>query len=344
MERIVTYTATSEEEGLTISSWLRRLGFSVHQIGRMKFRNDGICLNGKRARVNVTIKEGDLLALQLMDKGEDLREGTDRAPSPGRVDWADPDPSVGPLTILYEDPDILALHKKQGLVCHPSPGHYADTLANGAAAYLHGQGIRGRIYLLGRLDRDTSGIVIFAKHAEAAAMLGDQRDRGEFEKIYLAEVRGVFEEGKETGIVDGPLRRIRDTMHMEISPEGKKARTFYRVLGTEKEGEETFSLVRCRIEQGRTHQIRVHMASAGHPLAGDPLYGMGASPIGIGKEVPRAENVDLHLHAFYCRFRQPFTGEEILIRDPAPAWALRYKAFRSGAGNDPADVSGKIPE
>lgn len=324
MKRIVRYTASVKEEGETISAWLKELGFSTGQIGRMKFRKDGICLNGERARVNRIVKEGDLLSLQLMDRGEDIREGTDRAPAPGKVVWADPAPEVGPLKVLYEDPDILAVHKRAGLVCHPSPGHYADTLANAAAFYLKGQGITGRLFLLGRLDRDTSGIVIFAKHAEAAAMLGDQRKKGTFEKIYLAEVRGGLE-SKET-VIDRPLRRIRDTMHMEVSPEGKEARTFCRVLGTRTEGGETYSLVRCRIEHGRTHQIRVHLASAGHPLFGDPLYGFGALPIGIGKEAPRAEQVDLHLHAYICTFRQPFTGEVITVADPAPAWAERYGA------------------
>ena len=127
-------------------------------------------------------------------------------------------------------------------------------------------------------------------------------------------------------MIDRPLRRIRDTMHMEVSDEGKEARTFCRLLGTRTEEGETLSLVRCRIEHGRTHQIRVHLASIGHPLLGDPLYGFGALPIGIGKEVPRAGDVDLHLHAYICTFRQPFTGEEITVRDPAPAWAERYGA------------------
>ena len=322
MKRFVTYKASAAEEGKTISAWLRDLGFSAGQIGRMKFRRDGICLNGERARVNRTLREGDILTLQLMDEGEDIREGTGRAPAPGRVVWADPAPEVGPLQVLYEDPDLLAVHKRAGLVCHPSPGHYADTLANGAAAYLKDQGITGRLFLLGRLDRDTSGIVIFAKHAEAAAMLGDQRKKGLFEKIYLAEARGAF--AGEEGLVDAPLRRIRDTMHMEIHPQGKEARTFYRVLGTREAAGETFSLLRCRIEHGRTHQIRVHLASTGHPLYGAPLYGPFAVPLGVGREVPRAGEVDLHLHALACHFRQPFTGEEIRVTDPPPAWARQY--------------------
>ena len=89
MKRIVSYTASGKEEGKTISAWLKELGFSAGQIGRMKFRKDGICLNGERARVNRTLKEGDLLSLQLMDRGEDIREGTDTAPAPGKVVWAD---------------------------------------------------------------------------------------------------------------------------------------------------------------------------------------------------------------------------------------------------------------
>ena len=224
MERFVTYTAGKEEEGLAISAWLRRLGFSAHQIGRMKFRRGGICLNGEWSRVNRTVHAGDLLRLQLMDNDRDLRAGTDRAPAGGRVEWADPDPSVGPLTVLYEDPDILAVHKRAGLVCHPSPGHYADTLSNAAAAYLRGQGITGRLYLLGRLDRDTSGIVVFAKHAEAAAMLSGQRKQGGFEKIYLAEVRGSFSGCPKSGKIEAPLSRIPDTMHMQVDPDIRTAK------------------------------------------------------------------------------------------------------------------------
>ena len=328
MERFVTYTAGKEEEGLAISAWLRRLGFSTHQIGRMKFRRGGICLNGEWSRVNRTVHAGDLLRLQLMDNDRDLRAGTDRAPAGGRVEWADPDPSVGPLTVLYEDPDILAVHKRAGLVCHPSPGHYADTLANAAAAYLRGQGITGRLYLLGRLDRDTSGIVVFAKHAEAAAMLSGQRKQGGFEKIYLAEVRGSFSGCPKSGKIEAPLSRIPDTMHMQVDPDGKAAGTFYQVLAEDSDSVSPKTLCRCTIEHGRTHQIRVHMAHTGHPLVGEPLYGMYAGPIGIGKKVPAAEEVDLHLHAWKCRFRQPFTGEMVEITDPAPVWAEQYGIIR----------------
>ena len=247
-----------------------------------------------------------ILRLQLMDNDRDLRAGTDRAPARGRVEWSDPDPSVGPLTVLYEDPDILAVHKRAGLVCHPSPGHYADTLANAAAAYLRGQGITGRLYLLGRLDRDISGIVVFAKHAEAAAMLSGQRRQGGFEKIYLAEVRGSFSGCPKSGKIEAPLSRIPDTMYMQVDPDGKAAGTFYQVLAEDPDSVSPKTLCRCTIEHGRTHQIRVHMAHTGHPLVGEPLYGMYAGPIGIGKKVPAAEEVDLHLEmplpsAFYRR-------------------------------------------
>lgn len=310
MERYVSYTAGPSEEGLTISAWMGRLGYSRHQIGRMKFRPDGICLNGQRVRVNTAAAAGDVLTLQLMDRPPEDK----KAPA---VVWADPDPSVGPLRILYEDQDLLLVDKPPGLVCHPSPGHYADTLANAAAAYLRSQGITGRLFLLGRLDRDTCGVVAFAKHAEAAAMLGRQRESGHFFKTYLAEVRGTFSPEEEKGVIDLPLCRIGDTMWMQVSPGGKPARTLYEALAPTPAG----TLCRVLIEQGRTHQIRVHMAYRGHPLITDPLYGMGASPLGKEGEVPRAADTDLHLCAASCVLIQPFTGQTIRVRASLPDWA-----------------------
>lgn len=214
--------------------------------------------------------------------------------------WVSPVPWLSenyPLHILYEDEDILAADKPSGVVCHPSPGHFDDTLSNQVAEHLGRIGKELDVRVTGRLDKDTSGIVIFALNTETAAQLIKQRKASMMSKLYIARVRGHFSQPadgrnqqKESasaggldrkkenapirGTVDKPLRRESpDSFRMVTAADGKEARTHYLVLAEEEDGT---SLVACRIEHGRTHQIRVHMASIGHPLVGDRLYGREA--------------------------------------------------------------------
>ena len=238
--------------------------------------------------------------------------------------WVSPVPWLSenyPLHILYEDEDILAADKPSGVVCHPSPGHFDDTLSNQVAEHLGRIGKELDVRVTGRLDKDTSGIVIFALNTETAAQLIKQRKASMMSKLYIARVRGHFsqpadgrdqqkepasaggldrkkthalvrwtDQQKESasaggvdrkkenapirGTVDKPLRRESpDSFRMVTAADGKEARTHYLVLAEKEDGT---SLVACRIEHGRTHQIRVHMASIGHPLVGDRLYGREA--------------------------------------------------------------------
>ena len=214
--------------------------------------------------------------------------------------WVSPVPWLSenyPLHILYEDEDILAADKPSGVVCHPSPGHFDDTLSNQVAEHLGRIGKELDVRVTGRLDKDTSGIVIFALNTETAAQLIKQRKASMMSKLYIARVRGHFsqpadgrDQQKEPasaggldrkkenapirGTVDKPLRRESpDSFRMVTAVDGKEARTHYLVLAEKEDGT---SLVACRIEHGRTHQIRVHMASIGHPLVGDRLYGREA--------------------------------------------------------------------
>ena len=285
---------TGRESGWTAGQLLRkRLGFSKKQISRLKFRESGILVNGERQRVNVLLKEGDILKVGL---AEGSRSGK-----------VEPCPGQGILRILYEDRDLLAVDKPAGLVCHPSHGHHLDTLANQAAAYLRGGGEACTIRICGRLDKDTSGIVLFAKNREAAAALARQRAAGVMRKVYLAMTEGCPE--PREGTVDAPVGRAPgELMKMQVSEEGKPARTGYRVLRTEEWRGRQAALVELTLEQGRTHQIRVHMAALGCPLAGDPLYG---NPAGSGAR----------LHAWKLSLVQPFTGERIFFRAESPDWA-----------------------
>ena len=169
----------------------------------------------------------------------------------------------------------------------------------------------------GRLDRETSGIVTFAKNTEAAAGIQKQRADGRLVKIYLALAEGDFAEDR--GVVDFPLRRESPGSHrMVCAADGKAAGTFYRVLErrTGPDGAPR-TLLACRIEHGRTHQIRVHMAQIGHPLAGDPLYGNSAAEL---------SSEPMGLHAYKLSFQQPFSGESVTIRANLPEWAYNLKA------------------
>ncbi len=390
--RILRFEIGKEEKGETIKSFLmRRVGFSSKQLSRFKYRKDGILLNGEKRYVNAGLSEGDVLEIRLTQGGEpveahphdaltggtpredDQMPGYQRARD-GRLQkiWAAPAGWLEenhPLRILYEDQDILAADKPSGVVCHPSPGHYDDTLSNQVAQHLGRIGQELDVRVTGRLDRDTSGIVIFALNTETAAQLIKQRQEalknrsdastpapasalrqmtsGSCFKLYIARVRGRFL--ALTGTVDLPLRReSQDSFRMIASPDGKKARTHYCVLAECPDGT---SLIACRIEHGRTHQIRVHMAETGHPIVGDRLYGPEASQAlqdsagtgtvmyGYGPEAsqdstgtgavmhgPESSQDSgmtgvLMLHAYRAVFRQPFTGKEIRIEAPLPDWA-----------------------
>ena len=393
--RILRFEIGKEEKGETIKSFLmRRVGFSSKQLSRFKYRKDGILLNGEKRYVNAGLSEGDVLEIRLTQGGEpveahphdaltggtpredDQMPGYQRARD-GRLQkiWAAPAGWLEenhPLRLLYEDQDILAADKPSGVVCHPSPGHYDDTLSNQVAQHLGRIGQELDVRVTGRLDRDTSGIVIFALNTETAAQLIKQRQEalknrsdastpapasalrqmtsGSCFKLYIARVRGRF--STLTGTVDLPLRReSQDSFRMIASPDGKKARTHYCVLAECPDGT---SLIACRIEHGRTHQIRVHMAETGHPIVGDRLYGPEASQAlqdragtgtvmyGYGPEAsqdstgtgavmhgPEASQASqdsgmtgvLMLHAYRAVFRQPFTGKEIRIEAPLPDWA-----------------------
>ncbi len=346
--RKLTYDITEEEAGRTVRAFLsERLGFSSHQMSRLKFREDGITVNGSKAYVSHILKEGDRLQLRLTQRHEPRDTEGARPPKI----WLAPAPSLQnyPLQVLYEDADLLIVNKPAGIVCHPSPGHYMDTLANQAAEHLGGIGTQMDIRVTGRLDRETSGIVTLALNTETAAQIQKQRASGSLDKTYLALVRGIPGPAGTTGRIDAPLRREYPGSHrMVTAPDGKAAVTEYVVERVWQEGERkdippaasldpggeasagtAVSLLRCRITHGRTHQIRVHMASIGYPLVGDPLYGV-ESDRDRGRRVSEQDrpteaetvtDVQMCLHAWRLRLIQPFTGETIQAEAPAPAWA-----------------------
>ena len=181
------------------------------------------------------------------------------------------EPENIPINIVYEDSDVIVVNKPQGMVVHPAPGNYTGTLVNGLLYHCNDLStINGVIRpgIVHRIDKDTSGILVIAKNDNSHNFLSEQLRNHSMKREYYAVVEGVLKQDK--GTIDKPLgRNKKDRLKMGIVEGGKRAVTHYEVLERYKSN----TLIKCILETGRTHQIRVHMASIGHPLIGDPLYG-----------------------------------------------------------------------
>ena len=212
-----------------------------------------------------------------------------------------------PLTVVYQDPDLVVIDKPPGLVVHPAPGHPAGTVVNALLNLCPDlAGIRGSIRpgIVHRLDKDTSGLLVVAKNDRAHQSLSDQLKERTVQKEYLA--LGAGEPSPREGVIDAPIARDpHDRKRMGIVEGGRAARTRYAVA--ERFGRS--SLVRAYPETGRTHQIRVHFAAIGHPIAGDPIYAAGPTR----RLAPRQ-----FLHAARLSFAHPSTGEVLTFEAPLP--------------------------
>ena len=211
---------------------------------------------------------------------------------------AEPDVEPPELTIAYADEHLLVVDKPAGVVVHPAPGHPTGTLAQAL-------GLTGRAGIVHRLDRDTSGLLVVARSDEAHRRLKEQLQRREIIREYLALVLG--RPPARSGTIDAPIgrdRRHRTRMSTDTD-EPREARTHFTIEETYPEA----TLLRVRLETGRTHQIRVHLEAIGHPVAGDPEYG-GAGAFGLRRQF---------LHAARLAFDHPFTGERIDVSSPLPA-------------------------
>ncbi|HEY9856066.1 MAG TPA: RluA family pseudouridine synthase [Stenomitos sp.] len=300
---IFRYTVRETPPHATVSGVLtRQLGMSRLLIRRLK-AVDGIYLNGQAVRVNHPAQEGDELELRLPE-----------APS----EKVDPEPV--PLDILYEDADLIVLNKPPGLVVHPTHGCYHGTLANGLAHYFQSHQEAVGIHPVHRIDRDTSGLVVFAKHSYAHQQLAGQLEEFKLDREYLAIAEGLLEQ--DHGVIEAPIaRRSGPGGYREIAPHGQTATTHYQVLARSKETSET--LLVLRLETGRTHQIRVHLQFMGHPLLADKLYGR-----------PHATLQRQALHARTLSFRHPRTQELMRLVAPLPSDLSSYVASVFGLSLD----------
>jgi 23S rRNA pseudouridine1911/1915/1917 synthase len=261
---------------------------------------------GGRVRVDGTVVT---TRSRRLDAGQRVEADVDELLA-GRVAVLEPEPDVA-FDVVYEDDDVIVVDKPQGLVVHPGAGNATGTLAQGLLARypeLASVGDPARPGIVHRLDKGTSGLLVVARTPAAYAALVRMLAAHDVDRRYLALVWGELE--TLSGMVDAPVgRSAREPTRMTVSARGKEARTRYEVIATYRDPV-VASLLECRLETGRTHQIRVHLAAIDHPVVGDARYG-GVRP---SLQAPRP-----WLHAAGLQFAHPTTGEELIFDSPVPA-------------------------
>lgn len=252
-----------------------------------------VIVNGKSVKANYKLRKGDRIEFKIPEAVEPDIVAEDI-----------------PLSILYEDADVLVVDKPKGMVVHPAAGHYSRTLVNAVMYHCKGElsGINGvlRPGIVHRIDRDTTGSIIICKNDMAHNEIARQLKEHSINRRYRAIVTGVLKD--EEGTIEGAIGRDKkDRKKMAITADGKPAVTHYRVLQRFKH----YTYVECVLETGRTHQIRVHMASIGHPLLGDEVYGRRSDKYKCEGQC---------LHAMTLGFHHPRTGEYIEVNAPLPPY------------------------
>ena len=299
---------SSEDAGIRIDKYLAEQLPDITRSYLQKLLKDGsVQMNGKPVKASAKTVAGAAIELTI--------------PEPEEPEIL---PEDIPLDILYEDSDVILINKPKDMVVHPAAGHYTGTLVNALVYHCKGDlsGINGvlRPGIVHRIDKDTTGVLIVCKNDRAHNALAEQLKEHSITRKYRAIVCGNLKE--DEGTVDAPLgRHPQDRKRMAIVRSGgKRAVTHYRVL--ERFGNYTY--IECRLETGRTHQIRVHMASLGHPLLGDEIYGRAKSPFKLEGQT---------LHAMVLGFIHPTTGEYLEFEAPLPEYfeKLLEKLRKSGS-------------
>lgn len=286
MVRIFDYFIDSKYENRTILDFLKAHGYSHSILVHLKKTKNSILLNEKWEYVTTLLHTKDHLRIRL----EELD---------GSIGIT---PTAIPLSICYEDEDILVVNKPSGMPVHPSQGHYENTLANAVCGYYASQGISYTFRCVNRIDKDTTGLVILAKHMLSSAILNQDVAKRKIHREYLAIADGMV---PENGTIDAPIARKNDsTIERQVDFEqGETAITHYHRLAFR----DGLSLLSLHLETGRTHQIRVHMKYLGHPLIGDFLY--------------HPENTKIKrqaLHSYRLQFNHPITGSPMDFSAPLP--------------------------
>ncbi len=284
------------DSGLRIDKYLSTVNEQLSRSYIQKLLKNGLVLvDGKPVKASYQVEEGDVISL-------DIPQAVEPEIEPEDMD----------LDILYEDQDVILVNKPKGMVVHPAAGHYSHTLVNGLMYHCKNQlsGINGimRPGIVHRIDMDTTGVIIACKNDMAHNSIAAQLKEHSITRRYQAIVHGVLKD--DTGTIEGPIgRHPTDRKKMSINyNNGKSAVTHYKVLKRFRQ----YTHVECRLETGRTHQIRVHMANIGHPLLGDLVYGPGKSPIpGLQGQT---------LHAGILGFIHPRSREYMEFTAPLPEY------------------------
>ena len=291
----LTYIANQTSYATVKEVLLSHFGISHRLLTKLK-RENAIFLNHIPCFVNEKIHKGDRIDICM-----DTAEENDNIV-----------PTSMPLSILTETEGYLIVNKPAHMPVHPSCYHFTDTLSNGIRFYFDSIGLKKKIRPVNRLDADTTGIVIFAKNEYIQECLIRQMKQNTFQKYYLAITEGFWKMKK--GIIDKPIARKEGSiMEREISPLGERAITHYEVLQESLFQDIPISILLCKLETGRTHQIRVHLSSMGHPLLGDSLYG------GKTNYITRQA-----LHSYQIEFLDPLTHKTEKIQAPIPEDILYF--------------------
>lgn len=307
------YTVPPEAAGSRLDAWLAGVTDQTRSALQQLMEKGAVRCNGRPVSKSLRVAAGDTVEVEL--------------PEPVEIAVV---PQDIPLDVVYEDDALLVINKPKGMVVHPAPGNPDGTLVNALLWHCRGQlsGINGEIRpgIVHRIDKDTSGLLVVAKTNEAHIGLAAQLEGHHIARVYNAVCYGGF--STEGGTVDSPIARDpADRKKMKAGmKDGRNAVTHYRVLAQN----DGFSWLECRLETGRTHQIRVHMASVGHPLAGDAVYG------------PRKVITELDgqcLHAAELSFTHPIRGEHMTFHAPLPeyftAFLRKHKLSQEETNEEP---------
>lgn len=288
----------NEQEKMRLDTYIAKKDESLSRSMIQKLLdNNKILVNGKQEKASYKVQKGDKIQIEIEPPKEVKLEAQEI-----------------PIDVIYEDSDILVVNKPKGLVVHPANGNPDGTLVNAIMAIckdsLSGIGGELRPGIVHRLDKDTSGLLIVAKNDRAHVEMSEQIKDRKVSKTYIALVRGTIAENEAT--INMPIgRSTRDRKKMAVNKNGKEAITHFKVLNRYTTSKASYTLLEIKIDTGRTHQIRVHMAEIGHPVVGDMVYSNGKNEFGVEGQC---------LHAKRLEFKHPITGKEMSVEAPMPEY------------------------